>query len=98
MFREVRSTHPTLADVQQALSAFQEEDSAGGQLWMLLHMSTIAISLSDLEHAAVLLGQVKGLRSRSGVELPPAESAEYEENIAHIRASLSEQQSERALA
>ena len=65
---------------------------------MLLHMSTIAIALSDLEHAAVLLGQVKGLLSRSGVELPPAESAEYEENIAHIRASLPEQLVEQSLA
>ena len=65
---------------------------------MLLHMSTIAIALSDFEHAAVLLGQVKGLMSRSGVGLPPAESVEYEENIAHVRASLPEQQSERVLA
>lgn len=65
---------------------------------MLLHMSTIAIALSDLEHAAVLLGQVKGLLSRSGVELPPAESTEYEENLAHIRASLPEQDGGRALA
>jgi predicted ATPase/DNA-binding SARP family transcriptional activator len=68
--------HAALAMAQQALSAFQKEGSAGGQLWMLLHMSTIALALPDLENAAILLGQVQGLLSRSGIQLPPAERAE----------------------
>src|SRR5262245_4470555 len=86
------------AMAQQALSAFQDEGSAGGQLWMLLHMSTIAIALPNLEHAAILLGQVQGLLSRSGIQLPPAELAEYEQNLARLRSSLPQHDSQSALA
>jgi len=90
--------HAGWAMAQQALSAFQKEGSAGGQLWMLLHMSTIALALPDLEHAAILLGQVQGLLSRSGIQLPPAELAEYEQNLTRLRSSLPEQDGQRALA
>jgi hypothetical protein len=65
---------------------------------MLLHMSTIALALPDLEHAAILLGQVQGLLSRSGIQLPPAELAEYEQNLTRLRSSLPEQDGQRALA
>jgi predicted ATPase/DNA-binding SARP family transcriptional activator len=91
-------SHAGWAMARAALSAFQKEGTASGQLWMLLHMSTIAIALHDLEHAAILLGQVQGLLSRSGIHLPPAELAEYEQNLARIRSSLQEQDTQKALA
>jgi len=88
-----RSGDPQAAHAiaQQALAAFHKEGSAGGQLWMLLHMSTIAIAIPDLERAAVLMGQVQRLLAVNGVKLPPAESAEYAQNLEHIHSSLSEQ-------
>jgi hypothetical protein len=94
-----RSGDPQAAQgiAQQALAAFHKEGSAGGQLWMLLHMSTIAIAVPDLERAAVLLGQVQRLLATGGVELPPAESAEYAQNLEHIHSSLSERDSQQAL-
>jgi predicted ATPase/DNA-binding SARP family transcriptional activator len=95
-----RSGDPQAAQriAQQALAAFHKEGSAGGQLWMLLHISTIAIAFPDLERAAVLLGQVQRQVAVNGVELPPAESTEYAQNLEHIHSSLSEQDSKQALA
>jgi len=80
------------ADVlaRRGLAVFHREGSATGELWMLLHMATIARAAGQLERSAILAGHVKRLLLRSGVQLPPAEAAEFEQTISQVEVSLGE--------
>jgi len=87
------------ADVmaRRALAVFHRAGSASGELWMLLHMATIASAAGQPERSAVLAGHVRRLLFRSGIQLPPAEAAEFEQTIAQVEVSLGEDGARAAL-
>lgn len=80
------------ADVlaRRALAVFHREESATGKLWMLLHMATVASAAGAFERSAVLAGHVRRLLVESGIQLPPAEAAEFERTSAEVDRSLGE--------
>jgi non-specific serine/threonine protein kinase len=82
---------------RQGLAVFHREGSATGELWMLLHLATIASAAGEPERSAVLAGQVERLLRRSGIQLPPAEAAEFDQTHAQIETALGAQGGRAAL-
>ena len=77
---------------REGLATFHEHGSASGQLWMLLHMATIALAAGDFHRAGMLAGYVDALMAHSGTQLPPAEHAERARVIAGVQEALGERE------